>query len=934
MESTLFAPQSITLLDAKTLRWGLRRYSRIPLHEVRPRKIRCSSGSSEQASQDGEKKWSQFRQKNVLRVSQLAATLTIVSTGLPQPPAALAEVAEKKEAARKKKSKNIMTIDERMKWTEGLPMVEEKIPYTNILELKAQGRLKYIIKHPKSVLKKWPEVVLAVLDDDRVVRTALPLPSRDEKFWESWDKLGLDNLIMRAYTPPPPKPPLPAGSIMFDLAYFIWNVGLLFQGSGDFWRRQPKKKEQKKATEQALVEEDIEVEDPLLRQIKREKLELKLRAEAVRRARKEEEREKKKQQQLEKKRLREEEKRRRQQEEEEEFRKLVQRSKEDEVELGRFYYEMAYNQGSRFFLGIFFFVLFYFTAVRNYKKKRKDFEDRKRILQAEDEEKRKMRELEDEELEAELAMDDLTMLSEEERELLEASEKNPQLQAGLQFLKSGANVRRAAGRGRGRRRRPPQYMDPNVDVKFEDVAGMGMIRRELEEIVDFFRYRERYIRRGSRIPSGILLSGEPGTGKTLLAKAVAGEAGVNFFSISASQFVEIFVGVGASRVRTLYQEARENAPAVVFIDELDAVGRTRGLVSGSGGQERDATVNQLLTCLDGFEGKGEVITIAATNRPDVLDPALVRPGRFDRKIQIPRPELEGRIEIIKVHCRKKPVADDVDYEAVGRATVGMVGAQLANIVERASLSVKRDGRTEITTDDLLDAVEGEEGGLFVEYDHSMDLWRKIALNEAALAVASVNFPDMKNIHYVSIAPKAGELKGRARITLDSTKFWIPSVSRQMILDHITVQLAPRAADEIWHGLDQMCTIWADTVDTARKAARELVFAGLSDKKELHGIDGYVHDIDRISEIDMEALRILNMCYERAKKVLQQNRELMDVLVDELIAKKTLEKDEFFQLVDKYGHLDPIPPQPMDVRNARLAEFQEKMIAEKHILTPK
>ncbi|KAH9301539.1 hypothetical protein KI387_013122, partial [Taxus chinensis] len=364
---------------------------------------------------------------------------------------------------------------------------------------------------------------------------------------------------------------------------------------------------------------------------------------------------------------------------------------------------------------------------------------------------------------------------------------------------------------------------------------------------------------------GILLCGEPGTGKTLLAKAVAGEAGVNFLSISASQFVEMYVGVGASRVRGLYEEAKENAPSVVFIDELDAVGRTRGIVRGSGGQERDATVNQLLTCLDGFDGKGDVITIAATNRPDVLDPALVRPGRFDRKISIPKPSFEGRIEILKLHAQKKPMADDVDYEVISSLTEGMAGADLANIFDVAALNIIRDGRSEITTDDLVDAINSDEIGLQLELKRSMDFLRKLALNEAAPVVVSLNFIDSKDVQMVSIAPKGARLQGATRVRIDSGKFILPSISRQTMLDHITVQLAPRAADEIWNGPDQFCTIWADTFQNARLAARELVFAGLSDKKELYGLYDCLYELDRINEVDAEALRILNICYERAKK---------------------------------------------------------------------
>ncbi|KAJ6415948.1 hypothetical protein OIU84_004690, partial [Salix udensis] len=331
-------------------------------------------------------------------------------------------------------------------------------------------------------------------------------------------------------------------------------------------------------------------------------------------------------------------------------------------------------------LGLVFFVIFYRTVVLSYRKQKKDYEDRLKIEKAEAEERKKMRELEREMMGIEE--------EEEDESVPGKAEKNPYLKMAIQFMKSGARVRRAHNK------RLPQYLERGVDVKFSDVAGLGKIRLELEEIVKFFTHGEMYRRRGVKIPGGILLCGPPGVGKTLLAKAVAGEAGVNFFSISASQFVEIYVGVGASRVRALYQEAKENAPSVVFIDELDAVGRERGLIKGSGGQERDATLNQLLVSLDGFEGRGEVITIASTNRPDILDPALVRPGRFDRKIFIPKPGVIGRMEILKVHARKKPMADDVDYMAVASMTDGMVGAELANIIEVAAINMMRDGRTE------------------------------------------------------------------------------------------------------------------------------------------------------------------------------------------------------------------------------------------------
>ncbi|KAK7813755.1 putative inactive atp-dependent zinc metalloprotease ftshi 2, partial [Quercus suber] len=414
-------------------------------------------------------------------------------------------------------------------------------------------------------------------------------------------------------------------------------------------------------------------------------------------------------------------------------------------------------------------------------------------------------------------------------------------------------------------KRLPQYLERGVDVKFTDVAGLGKIRLELEEIVKFFTHGEMYRRRGVKIPGGILLCGPPGVGKTLLAKAVAGEAGVNFFSISASQFVEIYVGVGASR-----------APSVVFIDELDAVGRERGLIKGSGGQERDATLNQLLVCLDGFEGRGEVITIASTNRPDILDPALVRPGRFDRKIYIPKPGLIGRIEILKVHARKKSMAEDVDYMAVASMTDGMVGAELANIVEVAAINMMRDGRTEVT-----------------------------------------------------IAPRAGRELGYVRMKMDPIKFNEGMLTRQSLLDHITVQLAPRAADEIWYGEGQLSTIWAETADNARSAARTFVLGGLSEKN--HGLSEF-WVADRINEIDVEALRIVNVCYERAKETLKQNQKLMDAVVDELVQKKSLTKQEFSHLVELHGSLKPMPPSILDIRTARRMQFQETMTKQKNEVT--
>lgn len=346
------------------------------------------------------------------------------------------------------------------------------------------------------------------------------------------------------------------------------------------------------------------------------------------------------------------------------------------------------------------------------------------------------------------------------------------------------------------------------------------------------------------------------------------------------------------------------------------------MIKGSGGQERDATLNQLLVCLDGFEGRGNVITIASTNRPDILDPALVRPGRFDRKIYIPKPGIIGRIEILKVHARKKPMAEDVDYMAVGSMTDGMVGAELANIIEVAAINMMRDGRSEITTDDLLQAAQIEERGMLDRKERSPEMWKQVAINEAAMAVVAVNFPDLKNIEFVTISPRAGRELGYVRMKMDHIKFKEGMLSRQSLLDHITVQLAPRAADEIWYGEDQLSTIWAETADNARSAARTFVLGGLSEKHQ--GLSSF-WVADRINDIDLEALRILEVCYERAKEILKQNRKLMDAVVDELVQKKSLTKQEFFRLVEVHGSLKPMPPNILDIRAAKRIQFQERMM---------
>ncbi|KAL3631925.1 putative inactive ATP-dependent zinc metalloprotease FTSHI 2, chloroplastic [Castilleja foliolosa] len=809
-----------------------------------------------------------------LDLLNLSVTLTVISASLPQPSSAAPKVTEKKRSGKKPEA---LTVDELKKWTKGLPVVSHRLAYTKVLDLKRENKLKHIVKPPSIGLKQRAEVVLVVLDDNKVVRTVLPSMDSDPKFWEEWDELKIDGLCMNAYSPSIKYPDIPKPYLGFLSKIPIWMFSLVNK----------QRPQSKKALELKRVREEFK------RRQNEELAKMKEDSAMMEKAMKMQKKMEEKQKRMEIKKLK--------------YEQSLRQAQQSSHNMSLMWERLASDSNVSTALGFLFFYIFYRTVVLNYRKQKKDYDDRLKIEKAEADEKKKIRELEKEM--AGIEDDD------EDEEGGAKGEDNPYSVMAKQFMRSGARVRRVQNK------RLPQYLERGVDVKFTDVAGLGKIRLELEEIVKFFTHGEMYRRRGVKIPGGILLCGPPGVGKTLLAKAVAGEAGVNFFSISASQFVEIYVGVGASRVRALYQEARENAPSVVFIDELDAVGRERGLIKGSGGQERDATLNQLLVCLDGFEGRGEVITIASTNRPDILDPALVRPGRFDRKIYIPKPGLIGRVEILQVHARKKPMAPDIDYTAVASMTDGMVGAELANIIEVAAINMMREERTEITTDDLLQAAQVEERGMLDRKERSAEMWRQVAINEAAMAVVAVNFPDLRNIEFLTISPRAGRELGYVRLKMDHVKFKEGMLSRQSLLDHITVQLAPRAADELFYGQDQPSTIWAETADNARSAARTLVLGGLSDKH--YGLNNFWTS-KRIDEIDSEALRILNMCYEHSKSILQKNLKLMDAVVDKLVEKKSLTKQEFFNLVELHGSVEAPPPSILDIRLAKSLELQNLM----------
>lgn len=451
------------------------------------------------------------------------------------------------------------------------------------------------------------------------------------------------------------------------------------------------------------------------------------------------------------------------------------------------------------------------------------------------------------------------------------------------------------------------FLDNRPKVNFGDVAGCDEAKEELEEVVHFLRDPSKFTRLGAKVPRGVLLLGEPGTGKTLLSRAVAGEADVPFFSISGSDFVEMFVGVGAARVRDLFEQARKYQPCIIFIDEIDAVGRHRGAGLGGGHDEREQTLNQLLVEMDGFEAGTGIILLAATNRPDILDPALLRPGRFDRQVVVDRPDFTGRREILKVHLRDKKLAEDVDVDVVARRTPGFVGADLANLVNEAALLAGRGGKSMLEMEDFEEAVDrviaGPERKSRVMSAKEREI---IAYHEVGHALVASKIQGSDPVHKISIMPRGHMALGYTLQLPEEDRFLI---SKRELSDRICVLLGGRVAEIIRFG--DVTTGASNDLERATQTARQMVTQfGMSDKLGLVTLGRKQHEVflgrdimeDRnYSEeiayaIDQEIRAIIDDCFTRVKEILTENRDLLESMTQLLLKKEVLEGDELAELL--------------------------------------
>ena len=473
----------------------------------------------------------------------------------------------------------------------------------------------------------------------------------------------------------------------------------------------------------------------------------------------------------------------------------------------------------------------------------------------------------------------------------------------MQQTQGGGNRVMQFGRSRARLHSD----DPKKRITFEDVAGIEEVTEELAEIVDFLKHPKRYIALGARIPKGVLLYGEPGTGKTLVAKAVAGEAGVPFFSISGSDFVEMFVGVGASRVRDLFEQAKKNSPCIVFIDEIDAVGRQRGAGYGGGHDEREQTLNQLLVEMDGFSPNEGIIIMAATNRPDVLDPALLRPGRFDRQINIDRPDLAGREAILNVHTRGKPLDEGVDVRLLARRTPGFTGADLENLINEGALLAARRRKKRITMEELEDAIDRIVGGGPQKRSRVISPKEKpvVAYHEAGHALLGKLLPHTDPPHQVTIIPQGPALG--VTISLPTEDRYL--ISRQEILDRVVQALGGRAAEQLIFG--EITSGASNDLEQVTKMVRRMVTEfGMSDLgpmtfgnrldnpflgRDLARDRAFSEDV--ASRIDEEIHKVVSESYERALSLLREHRNKLEDIARALLDRETVTSEELTEIME-------------------------------------
>ncbi len=455
------------------------------------------------------------------------------------------------------------------------------------------------------------------------------------------------------------------------------------------------------------------------------------------------------------------------------------------------------------------------------------------------------------------------------------------------------------------------YIEEKPKVTFEDVAGIDEVKEEVKEIIEYLKDPVKFQKVGGRPPKGVLLYGEPGVGKTLLAKAIAGEAHVPFISVSGSDFVEMFVGVGAARVRDLFETAKKHAPCIIFIDEIDAVGRARGAINlGGGHDEREQTLNQLLVEMDGFDTSEGIIVIAATNRPDILDPALLRPGRFDRQIYIPKPDVKGRYEILKVHAKNKKLAPDVDLELVARATPGFTGADLENLLNEAALLAARKGKEMITMEEIEEAIDRitmglERKGMVISPEEK----EKIAYHEAGHALLGFMTEGSDPVHKVSIIPRGMALGVTQQLPVNDRHIY----DKKTLMAKILVMLGGRAAEEVFYGKDGITTGAENDLQKATELAYRMVSMwGMSDKvgpiavKKISNpfLGGMINSIDTSpelqKEIDEEVKRILTEAYEEAKRIIETYKEPLRAVVKKLLEKESITCEEFVEILKLYG----------------------------------